>query len=198
VKDPLDLDIPIIDSPFPTDPAPSPNGHRPQSPAPQRPPAQGQPRPPHHAPARAASQPPQGQTQQGPQAPPARARATRGFNVLIWRGRLASQPEVMTAPSGTRYLRIRCLQDQPDRNGQPSTQGIEIALFNERAEQFAAFFRKGDEVLVRGRLTIETRHDQHGTVHTTISLHPDGPIELLHRPQAPARSGAGPETETAP
>jgi len=119
-----------------------------------------------------------------PQAP-AQVRprsATRGFNMLIWRGRLANSPEVREAPSGRRYLRIRCLQDQPDRNGQPAAQGIELALFDERADHFAAFFRKGDEVLVKGRLTVETKQDGSG-FRTTVSVHPEGPIELLHRPQ---------------
>jgi hypothetical protein len=113
----------------------------------------------------------------------AQRRATRGFNVLIWRGRLATDPLLITSPNGTRFVRIRCLQDQPDRNGQPGVQGVEVVLFNERAEQFAAFFRKGDEVLTKGRLTIETKHDRDGTLRSTASLHPDGSIELLHRPQ---------------
>lgn len=113
----------------------------------------------------------------------AQRRAIRGFNVLIWRGRLATDPQLITSPNGTRFVRIRCLQDQPDRNGQPGVQGVEVVLFNERAEQFAAFFRKDDEVLTKGRLTIETKHDRDGTLRSTASLHPDGSIELLHRPQ---------------
>jgi len=114
---------------------------------------------------------------------PAQRRATRGFNVLIWRGRLATDPLMITSPNGTRFVRIRCLQDQPDRNGQPGVQAIEAVLFAERAEQFAAFFRKGDEILMKGRLTIENRHDREGTVRTIACLLPDGSIELLHRPQ---------------
>jgi Single-strand binding protein family len=113
----------------------------------------------------------------------AQRRATRGFNVLIWRGRLATDPQMITSPNGTRFVRIRCLQDQPDRNGQPGVQAIEAVLFAERAEQFAAFFRKGDEVLMKGRLTIENRHDREGTIRTIACLLPDGSIELLHRPQ---------------
>jgi len=115
-----------------------------------------------------------------PSAPP-RSPATRGFNVLLWRGRLAAEPEPYSSPNGTRVLRIRCVQDQPDRNGQPGVQSVDLVLFNERADQFAAFFHKGDEVLVKGRLTIEVRQDR-GVVRTTTSLHPDGSIELLHRP----------------
>jgi hypothetical protein len=158
VNDPLALDIPPLEDYTPAPPQPaSRNGTNAAKPA---------------APAPAPTQAPQPK------------RATRGFNMLVWRGRLASDPEVLASASGTtRYLRVRCLQDQPDRNGQPGTQGIEIVLFNERADQFAVFFRKGDEVLVKGRLTIETKHDQHGIVRTTTSLHPDGSIELLHRPQ---------------
>jgi single-stranded DNA-binding protein len=154
VNDPLALDIPPLEDYTPAPPQPvSRNGTDAAKPA---------------APA--------------PTPAPQPKRATRGFNMLVWRGRLASDPELREAASGKRYLRVRCLQDQPDRNGQPGTQGIEIVLFNERADQFAAFFRKGDEVLVKGRLTIETKHDQHGVVRTTTSLHPDGSIELLHRP----------------
>jgi len=121
--------------------------------------------------------------QTGPTPAPAQRRATRGFNVLIWRGRLATDPQMITSPNGTRFVRIRCLQDQPDRNGQPGVQAIEAVLFAERAEQFAAFFRKGDEVLMKGRLTIENRHDREGAIRTIACLLPDGSIELLHRPQ---------------
>jgi len=102
---------------------------------------------------------------------------------------LATEPEPYSSPNGTRVLRIRCLQDQPDRNGQPGVQSVEVVLFNERADQFAAFFRKGDEVLLKGRLTIEVKQDR-GVVRTTTSLHPDGSIELLHRPHKGAESPA--------
>jgi Single-strand binding protein family len=122
---------------------------------------------------------------------PAQRRATRGFNVLIWRGRLATDPQMIISPNGTRFVRIRCLQDQPDRNGQPGVQAIEAVLFAERAEQFAAFFRKGDEILMKGRLTIENSCASSSRVRSCVSpsllsvsstkalTHPGGAIDAL-------------------
>ena|GEM_PF-4978300 len=161
VTDPLAIQIPIFDGTRPLPPAPPhANGDTARRPA-----------------AAAAGTPSHDSQLRGD------AGNARGFNLLIWKGRLASDPEIKTAPSGTRFLRVRCLQDQSDRNGQAGTQGVEIALFNERAESFVARFRKGDQVLVKGRLTLETHRDKDGVLRATASIHPEGAIDLLHRPQ---------------
>lgn len=110
-----------------------------------------------------------------PQAPRMRP------NRLVWRGRLAQDPEVQRSRSGVDFCVIRVLQTVLDTHRQPVTQGIDIVTFRERAHDVARLFRKGDLVEVWGELRIRTRQDQQGIWHTDVSVHPDEPIALISR-----------------
>jgi single-stranded DNA-binding protein len=112
-------------------------------------------------------------------APTHRA-AARGYNHLVFEGRLAEDPLLRQAGTGRLYCRVAVLQDQPDRNGQPGAQGVDVVCFDERATRFAERFRRGDYAIFIGRMAIERRRDQKGQVHMNVSLHLER--VLGHRP----------------
>jgi single-stranded DNA-binding protein len=112
-------------------------------------------------------------------APTHRA-AARGYNQLVFEGRLVEDPALRQAGTGRLYCRVMVVQDQPDRNGQSGTQGVDVVCFDERASRFAGRFRRGDYAIFIGRMTIERRRDQKGQLHTNVSLHLER--VLGHRP----------------
>ncbi len=97
--------------------------------------------------------------------------AARGYNQLVLEGRLAEDPGLRQAGTGRLYCRVAVLQDQPDRNGQPGAQAVDVVCFDERATRFAERFRRGDYAIFIGRMTIERRRDQKGQLHMNVSLH---------------------------
>ncbi len=104
----------------------------------------------------------------------------RGYNQLVFEGRLAENPTLRQAGTGRVYCRVAALQDQPDRNGQPGAQAVDVVCFDERATRFAERFRKGDYAIFIGRMTIERRRDLKGQLHMNVSLHLER--VLGHRP----------------
>ena len=106
--------------------------------------------------------------------------AARGYNQLIFEGRLAENPMLRQAGTGRLYCCVAILQDQPDRNGQPGVQAVDVVCFDERAARFAERFRRGDYAIFIGRITIERRRDKHGQSHMNVSLHLER--VLGHRP----------------
>lgn len=106
--------------------------------------------------------------------------AARGYNQLVLEGRLAEAPTVRQAGTGRLYCRVTVLQDQPDRNGQPGAQAVDVVCFDERASRFAERFRRGDYAIFVGRMTIERRRDGKGQLYMNVSLHLER--VLGHRP----------------
>ncbi len=97
--------------------------------------------------------------------------AARGYNQLIFEGRLAEDPALRQAGTGRLYCRVTALQDQPDRNGQPGAQAVDVVCFDERAARFAERFRRGDYAIFIGRMAIERRRDQRDHFHVNVSLY---------------------------
>ena len=117
-----------------------------------------------------------GPTPHSPTPAPARAEAPqegaeRGFNVVFFEGRLAEDPVARESENGRTWCRVAIVQQQPDQNGQPGTQSVDIVMFDERARSFAKKFRKGDSAVFIGRETISRRYDRQGRFHLNVSLH---------------------------
>jgi hypothetical protein len=106
--------------------------------------------------------------------------AARGYNQLVFEGRLAEDPALRQAGTGRLYCRVAALQDQPDRNGQAGAQAVDVVCFDERATRFAERFRRGDYAVFIGRMAIERHRDQEGQFHMNVSLHLER--VLGHRP----------------
>jgi hypothetical protein len=97
--------------------------------------------------------------------------AERGFNLVFFEGRLAEDPAVRESENGRTWCRVAIVQQQPDQNGQPGTQSVDVVMFDERALSFVKKFRKGDRAVFIGRETISKRYDRQGRLHLNISLH---------------------------
>jgi hypothetical protein len=77
-----------------------------------------------------------------------------------------------TARTSSRvYCRAAVIQDQPDWNGQPGSQSLDVLMFDERARMFVDRFRKGDAGTFIGRMEIRKRHDRHGQFHMDVVVH---------------------------
>ena len=89
--------------------------------------------------------------------------AGRGYNLVVFEGRLAETPMLSTARNSSRvYCRAAVIQDQPDWNGQPGSQSLDLLMFDERARMFVDRFRKGDAGTFIGRMEIRKRYDRNG------------------------------------
>jgi hypothetical protein len=98
--------------------------------------------------------------------------AGRGYNFVVFEGRLGETPVLSTARTSSRvYCRVTVIQDQPDWNGQPDSQSLDILMFDERARMFVDRFCKGDAGTFIGRMEIRTRYDRHGRFQMDVLLH---------------------------
>jgi hypothetical protein len=98
--------------------------------------------------------------------------AGRGYNLVVFEGRLAETPVLSTARTSSRvYCRVAVIQDQPDWNGLPDSQSLDLLMFDERARMFVDRFRKGDAGTFIGRMEIRKRYDRHGQFHMDVVLH---------------------------
>jgi hypothetical protein len=98
--------------------------------------------------------------------------AGRGYNFVVFEGRLAETPVLSTARTSSRvYCRAAVIRDQPDWNGQPGSQSLDLLMFDERARMFVDRFHKGDAGTFIGRMEIRKRYDRHGQFHMDVALH---------------------------
>ena len=98
--------------------------------------------------------------------------AGRGYNLVVFEGRLAETPVLITARTSSRvYCRAAVIQDQPEWNGQPGSQSLDLLIFDERARMFVDRFRKGDAGTFIGRIEIRKRYDRHGQFRMDVALH---------------------------
>jgi hypothetical protein len=98
--------------------------------------------------------------------------AGRGYNFVVFEGRLAETPVLSTARTSSRvYCRVAVIQDQPDWNGQPGSQSLDVLMFDERARMFVDRFGKGDAGTFIGRMEIRKRYDHHGQFHMDVALY---------------------------
>ena len=98
--------------------------------------------------------------------------AGRGYNLVVFEGRLAETPMLSTARTSSRvYCRVAVIQDQPDWNGQPGSQSLDLLMFDERARMFVDRFHKGDAGTFIGRMEIRKRYDRHDQFHMDVALH---------------------------
>ena len=97
--------------------------------------------------------------------------AGRGYNLVVFEGRLAETPMLSTARTSSRvYCRMAVIQDQPDWNGQPDSQSLDLLMFDERARMFVDRFHKGDSGTFIGRIEIRKRCDPHGQFRMGVAL----------------------------
>ena len=87
--------------------------------------------------------------------------ANFNFNRVILGGRLTSDPELKTTPSGTYVTSFTvAVNRRGSKDGQQMTDFITCVAFRERAEFVTKYFRKGGSICIVGE--IQTRKWQDG------------------------------------
>ncbi|MFC6592023.1 single-stranded DNA-binding protein [Deinococcus lacus] len=124
-------------------------------------------------------------------------RMSGGMNEVILIGNLTRDPELRYTPAGDAVLGISLAVNESwkDRQGQQQekTHWIDVTLWRELAEA-AKDLRKGDPVMVRGRLTNESWTDKEGNKRNSTKVEATR-VEALSRgagPGSPAATPAAP------
>lgn len=82
-------------------------------------------------------------------------------------GRLVRDPEVRVAQSGTKTARYTLAVNRVKRD---EADFINCVAFNKAAEFAEKYFRKGQQVLVEGRLQIGSYTDKNGNKRSTLDV----------------------------
>ena len=86
------------------------------------------------------------------------------FNKVILVGNLTRDPELRYTPKGTAVVRIRIAMNRTYRTEtgeqQEETTFVDVDAFGRRAEVIAQYFRKGQPILVEGRLRLDQWEDK--------------------------------------
>jgi single-strand DNA-binding protein len=124
-------------------------------------------------------------------------------NVTIIVGNLTADPELRFTPSGQPVASLRVavnkrVQNQQTREWETRTDGFfDVSAWRDLAENVAETLRKGDRVLVTGRLTSRTYDDSEGKKRTAWEIEADEVCPSLRFVTAElrktARRGAEPE-----
>lgn len=88
------------------------------------------------------------------------------INHITIQGNLTRDPEMRVMPSGTAVLKGSVAHNHrfKDAQGQPQEKAtfVDFTIWGKGAEVFAQHFFKGDQVLLEGRLDLETWETQEG------------------------------------
>lgn len=89
------------------------------------------------------------------------------MNKCIFLGRLVRDPEVRVAQSGTKTARYTLAVNRVKRD---EADFINCVAFNKAAEFAEKYFRKGQQVLVEGRLQISSYTDKNGVKRSSADI----------------------------
>jgi single-strand DNA-binding protein len=88
------------------------------------------------------------------------------MNLVVLKGRLGADPELRYTQSGTSVCSFRVCTSYTfkDKDGvkQENSEWHQCTLWQARGEAFAKYQKKGNEVLIRGRLHYSTYEDKEG------------------------------------
>lgn len=86
------------------------------------------------------------------------------MNTVLFNGRLAADPELKYTPSGTAFtsVSVAVSDDYKGNDGVwvKKTHFINVTMWAKLAEKVASGCKKGTEILVEGKLTVDTWVDQ--------------------------------------
>ena len=94
------------------------------------------------------------------------------LNKVILQGRLGSDPELRTTPSGVEVATVNIAvdRDRKDANGERQTDWVTIVAWRNTAKFLSTYFQKGRMVLVEGRLQMRNYTDRDGNKRTAAEV----------------------------
>lgn len=78
------------------------------------------------------------------------------MNLVISKGRLTKSPTLLFSKSGTGYTIINVAVDRYSKDKDSNADFINCTAFGKTAELIAEYFRKGQEILLKGNIKTET------------------------------------------
>ncbi len=84
------------------------------------------------------------------------------LNDCTIQGRLTADPQLHAAPDGTKVCTVilACGRDYKDKSGTRPTDFISVVCWAQRADFIAEHFRKGQLIIVRGRMKTRSYKDK--------------------------------------
>lgn len=94
------------------------------------------------------------------------------LNKVFLQGRLGSDPELRTTPSGTEVATVNIAVDRDvkDSNGERQTDWVTIVAWKGTAKFLSQYFQKGRLMIVEGRLQIRNYTDRDGNKRTAAEV----------------------------
>ncbi len=94
------------------------------------------------------------------------------LNRVILQGRLGSDPELRTTPSGVEVATVNIAvdRDRKDANGDRQTDWVTIVAWRHTAKFLSSYFQKGRMILVEGRLQMRNYTDRDGNKRTAAEV----------------------------
>jgi len=129
------------------------------------------------------------------------------INSVVLVGRLAADPEMRYASSGTQITKFRIAVSRPPRAGsdEEQTDWLNVVCFGKTAENAAQYLDKGSLVAIEGRVQSRTWEGQDGKRQYAVEINAFRVQFLETRQEAerrrsaqPSRPEPEPEEEAAP
>lgn len=124
------------------------------------------------------------------------------MNSVCLHGRIGRDLELKTGSSGKSYVQFTLAveRDVPNADGVKETDWIDINAFGKTAEFICQYFKKGQQIIVNGRLTVNSYTAQDGSKRSKTAVNADrvwfcGPKVSVDSAPAPAHAAA---PQTAP
>lgn len=94
------------------------------------------------------------------------------LNRVLLQGRLGSDPELRTTPTGVEVATVNIAvdRDRKDANGERQTDWVTIVAWRSTAKFLTTYFQKGRMVLVEGRLQVRNYTDRDGNKRTAAEV----------------------------
>lgn len=105
------------------------------------------------------------------------------MNRVILKGNLVRDPEIKANPNGDEYayFTIGVRRDRKNANGQYDSDFLKCIAFGNNAEVMKKYFKKGNGILIEGRLRTGSYEDNQGNKVYTTDI-PVDKIEFIEKP----------------
>lgn len=124
-------------------------------------------------------------------------------NMVMLSGRLCADPQLRFTPKGTAVASLRLASNHnyrdksvPEGEWRKKTVFITACVFGQFAEVIAANKKKGDQILVTGRLDPNDWKDKEGVEHKTLQIFTDH-VNFLGASRKPGENEASSHEESA-
>lgn len=90
------------------------------------------------------------------------------INRIVLQGNMGADPALRKTPNGTDVLTFKLAVQRPDKD--KTTDWITCIAWNAAAQTIAEYFRKGDEILIEGRLQTRDWTDKNGQSRKEVEV----------------------------